>query len=273
MLGKQSDILILSYFLVSPAQIGYYNIACGVGVTVKTLLISGLSQVGVPIVVKTCEQDATRLTSVWELLVKFTALVSLPLLFWSILFARSLISVLYSDVYVEAAFYLQILGLFGLAERLLGGGASYSVLCVLGKERMVLLMRILVGITNLILNVFLVQSLGAVGVVLGTGFCNMIIVGIETLLLSQTLSLSYPSRFMFKLLSSVVVGGGCSLGMVYILSPALSIIQLTLAGALYFGLVSLAMYLLKPFDPKDVQMVSLIDVRLGRIANAVGNSR
>jgi len=268
-LGKQSDVLILSYFSVNPAQIGYYNIAYGLVGTIKTLFISGLGQVAIPIVVEANEQGAARLAQIWELLIKTTTVLSLPFLFFAVLFARPIISTIYSSDYLDSVFYLQLLGLFGLIERLLGGGASYSVLCALGKERVVLVLRAVIGIANLALNVFLVRALGTLGVVIGTGFFNAMIILFEMLVLSRYLALEYPWRFMLRTLLSMVAGGAFTFSVIRIIIPTPSFVQLVLAGALYCGAVGFAMYLLKPFDKVDADTISLVNARLGNLANVL----
>ena len=260
-INKQIDIILLGVFLISASNIGYYNIAFTLTITLSTLLLGGLEGISLSSLSEiAAKRDKRSLEKGWRILIKISVFLSVPILIFAIYFSKPLIQSLYSDVYLSAAILFQVFAIFGFMNRLLGGGAHITVLYAIGKERLALWLRISAGLTNLILDILLIPHYGAMGAIIATGFSSTAMLLVEFLVVRRYLCGAYPTAFVAKILCVSLL----SLGLVTLI-PITNIFSLVLAGAAY-GLAHVVfLYLIKPLEFEDKELLLKVNKTLSAI--------
>jgi len=261
-LGKQIDILLLGFFLISKSDIGFYNIAFTLSVTLSTLFLGGLEGISLSSLSEIEAKHGKKALELgWRSIIKTAAFLSIPITVFVIYFAKPIITFFYSVNYLPAAILFQVFALFGMASRLLGGGTHVTVLYAVGKERLALLLRLSAGLLNLILAILLIPHYGAIGAVVATGFSGVIIMILELNIVKRSLQAKYPTLFLTK----IVVASLLSLGVV-IFIPIINIYFLILTGIIYGFTWIGFLYLLKPLSHEEGDLLSKINKMIYKIS-------
>jgi O-antigen/teichoic acid export membrane protein/O-antigen ligase len=264
-LGKQMDILIMTAFLVSIVQVGYYNLAYQLGSTIGVVLISGLGGVGLAAMSAAAATGGlTRLAAMWRANVMLQVLLASPLQIICFVFADQIVSVIYGPRWVGAAFLLRIFLAFSMLGRLTGGGASQAALYVLGRQRSVLFVRWSALAINVILDITLIQVYGAVGVMFATGFTQLWVGVMEFLLLRRHLGAEYPFTYMLRVTGVSVVAA-----LLLTWWPTKGLVGLAIDFALFAVLLAIGMWALKTDERNDLTELMLASPRLKSLVDRV----
>jgi len=257
-LGRQADILLMGIFSVPTFEIGYYNIAFTLTMTLSTLLLGGFEGVSLSAL---AEIDAKHgkgsLGQAWSVIIKATNLLSLPVLIFAICFAREIVSALYSDAYLPTVVLFQVFALFALVIRLLGGGVHTTVLCATDREKLAFYLRLAGGILNLVLDLLLIPRYKAIGAIVATGSSGVVLMILEMWITMRYLRAKYPVSFLSKVLLVSLL----ALSIVRLI-PAQSIPSLIGTGLAYGAVIVGLLYLVKPLSEEDRALLAKANNRL-----------
>lgn len=256
-LGKQIDILLLGFFLISTSEIGYYNIAFTLSITLSVLFLGGLEGISLSSLSEIdTKRDRKSLELGWRIIIKIAVFLSVPVTLFAIYFAKPIITFFYSDTYLPAVILFQVFASFGLINRLLGGGTHITVLCATKRERLAFWLRLSAGLLNLILDILLIPYYGAMGAIIATGLSGVIIVALELSVVRHFLQGKYPIMFLAKITFASLV----SLGIVVFI-PIKNIYSLLWIGMAYSVSGIGVLLLLKPLEKEEKMLLLRLNNR------------
>ncbi len=241
-LGKQMDIMLMSFFAVSFVAIGYYNLAYQLGSIVGVLLISGLGGVGMAAMSAALAAGGRdRLASMWSASLMLQIVLAVPLQIVCLVLADQVITVIFGAQYAGAAPLLRIYLVFSIIGRFIGGGSNQSALYVIGRQRSVLLARWGGLVINVLLDVVFIQVYGPAGALFGTGFSQLWVGIMEYLMLRAKVPVRYPSGFALRItfiagLPAIVLLWWTPEGITGLVARCILFTLLALVGVLTFGL-------------------------------------
>ena len=258
-LGKELDVIVMSLYGISAIQIGFYNIAFVLTSYVRMAVSRGMSGVLQSAYATAYKRGGLQsLRKWWAITIKFQIVVVAPGVLTLILFAGNIFEVFLPD-FRAATELLQITGAFIWVHTVLGGGTHITAFYAVGKEKAVLLSRMIAGLLNLLLDVILIYFYGVTGAIVATGVA-LVIVGLLELFLSfHFLKAKYPIRFFLKF-------GLCSLFSATVSWPFIgeNLVSLILCSFVFIVSYVSAAWILKPFDSRDIEQIRNGSQRLGR---------
>ena len=262
-LGKQIDIILLQYFGVEAALIGYYNIAFSMYRFLASFILAGLGGIGLASISEIARKHGDESTAnAWSILTKFSIAVILPVMVFTIVHAREIIRALYSEEFMGAAVMLQVAMLFGMPVRLLGGGTNIGVLFALGRERAALYCKLAAGLSNLCLDCVLIPDhigpvrcaglgpMGAIVATLGTGAAMHVV---EFVLVRRMIRIEYPWRFCVKVVAASIVAVALSWR-----AGAATVPGVLCAGAIFLLAYGFLVVVLRPLSSYDAEVMSRV---------------
>ena len=245
-LGKQTDIILLNYFGVPSSQVGFYNIAFGFSLMLG-FLGNGLGPIFQAIFSETYGKGGAKgLADSWYIIAKIGFLTWFPVFAFALLYAPSIITIIFGGDFRLASGPFQILVTFNLVYALLNASFAMPVFYLINKKRIGLCLRISAGILNLILDIILIPKYGMLGAVYATG-ASMALIGIlEIGVVIKNIQARLPLVFYSKiilvfglaLLPTLLIGGE-------------TIIPIILKGVVYGISGIILMWLLKPMEERD----------------------
>lgn len=242
-LGKQSDILLLNYFLGKSPEIGYYEVAFSFTQAIGYAFVVGLTGVSLAIFSELSVTDPKKLAKSWELILKGMQLVLIPVLLFFIVYAKEIIPIIYTASFSDSIILFQVFSILMLASWIIGGGLNLTVLYSMGMQNSVLLSRTLSGIVNLILNILLIPKYKAMGAIIATGCSTILAISIELLWVRSRIYVRFPFNFLLK----IVVISVLSLSITFLYDVS-NIGTLLVSGLQYFFLFILLVYIFKIID-------------------------
>lgn len=258
-LGKQTDILLMGYFLIEKSQIGFYNIAYTLELTLSTFFLMGFGEIGLPIFSEIHHRNGeVGVGKAWLLLTKLQMFVVIPIMFFSIYYAKILIPGLYSNEYLPSVILFQIFAGFALVGTALGGGGNNKVaLLTINKERLDLYIRIGAGLLNLVLDILFIPKYGAFGAIVATG-CSVLLCGLTELFFTkQFIKIKFP----FLFLSKIVLASLISM-LLIIMFPAKNMYMVIFSGILYGFCCVFILFFIKPLNSDDKFILNKINPKL-----------
>ena len=199
-LGRYLDILLLGFFFVAKEEIGYYNIAFTLIMALTYLVTSGLSGIGLSAFSELeSKNNIVAIRNGWLKILKGYLFFLVPIFLFSIFNAEIIINYLFGSQFEKSANLFQVLGFFFMFSLFLGSGLNVTTLYSIHKEKMVLYLRILIGVINLVLDIILIPKYGALGAVMATGVATIAIISLEFSLVKNILKFKYPFLFVVKL--------------------------------------------------------------------------
>lgn len=145
-INRQSDSLLIGFFL-GPVALGFYNIAY----RMMTLLRELTSEFSKPVaysMLSAMQQDIPKLRNAYYTLMKFAAVIVIPVFLGVIVLADDVIIGLFGSQWTDSVKVLQILCLVGLFESVMQ--VNGSVLMSVGKPNLVLRIMLINATINLI---------------------------------------------------------------------------------------------------------------------------
>ena len=257
-LGKQSDILLMGFFLVSNRQIGFYALAFGLTEKLSILLTSGLVGVGLAAFSEIkAKQGPNGLAEAWRAVMAMVIALSFPIMVFFLTYAKPIILTLYSQEYLPSVVLFQVFAAFHLLMRLTGGGANSTVMYVMNKERTDFYLRLGAGVFNLALACVFIPRYGALGAITATGLAKLVVTVLEAVVARRYAPLRYPLGFVVKLVVSSTIALGISATV-----PGSSLFSLGAAAVVYGIAVVALLYVLKPLEERDKELLSQVDRRV-----------
>jgi O-antigen/teichoic acid export membrane protein len=254
-LGRQPDILMMRIILgeYSP-QIGYYLSASILLLVTEYIFLFGLGGTLVSIFSKLAHDDEKdnlgiypRLSRARKEIAGFQNVVLLPLCIYMMVFAPRVIQSIYGYHYDEAIPMIRIgLVALAIAVGIFGGGMQVTSLVAIRKERLVFRNRLFWGITNILVNIFLIKYYGGLGAIVGTQFSNTFSCGAEAFFTRQHIGKSLDIIGLLRIIfiSSLSVTAAYFLT-TFIISNGPPMIYVLVSGLLMVSSVFLLYYIFR----------------------------
>lgn len=230
MLSVQLDKLVISGFF-TPAQYAVFSIGA-----MELPLISILNNSVNAILLPHISSEPAKMTETYRAAVRKNALIIFPFAALGLIFAKPLITLLYTQRYVDAVPFFQVYLLI-LPLRV----ATYGIIFMaLKKTRYIMVNSIITLGLNLVLNLILVRMIGMMGAALATVFVTWISAFIYLYWMRHDLKLDLSELFPLKAIFKTAL--------VAALAGLLAMCVLWIFGQGWiFQLIALAVYLISFF--------------------------
>lgn len=249
-LGKQTDIILLNYFEISKFQIGFYNLAFRFSVMISFLAI-GIGPIFQAIFSEIYKKKgAEGLANSWATVAKITFLLSLPVFAFVFLYAPSIITIIYGEVFSPASKLFRILVSFKMVYVLMNASFAMPVFYLINRKKIGLYLRILAGVLNLVLDIILIPKYGVIGAVFATGASIALIGVLEIGVVIKNIHARLPILFYLK----IMVVFGLAL-LPTLLIDGETIFPIIFKGVIYSVNSVILMWFLKPIEEQDKQFV------------------
>jgi O-antigen/teichoic acid export membrane protein len=168
-LMTQSDILLMNYFHVEHAGIGYYHLVTGIGL-MAGFVLTGVGPLALSIFSEVYAVDSkSGLARSWREIVGFSAFLTIPLFVFLFFNAEALIVFIYGASFLPAAplltFFIAFLGL----SVVLGNNFTVSTLFVLHRRNTAMRTTVEGSALNVGMNLILIPLYGVTGALGATG--------------------------------------------------------------------------------------------------------
>lgn len=244
-------------FMTDDMEVGYYNAA----MNIKSILVSIVTSLGAVLLPRCTYYVEHRLMEEFRRVcakaLNFVVLSAVPLAVFFALFARQGILFLSGPAYESSVRPMQIimptLLLIGLTNIM-----GLQILVPLGREHVVLASVSAGAVTDLVLNMLLIPSLGASGAAIGTVTAEFLVLIIQYLALKSEISGLLRQIRMSKILPALLLGCAASLWV-----PLLCLgnfMTLLLAAVLFFS--AYGVFLLITKEPLATEIFHLILAKL-----------
>jgi len=265
---KQVSIILLTYFLVSNAQIAFFTLSFQLAHAASLLLVSGFGGVGgSALAAAFVGMNYSRLARSWQTLIKIETLLAAPVLVFCLFNAPIIAVILYGNDYSAVGPLLAIFLFFNIITRILGTTIHQSTLYVLQKPRLVVLAQF-AGLTSLILiGILLIPRWGPAGALVADGIAQILMGSLMLLFLWRDLPQKYPLGFTIRLLVAVTIAA--LPGIVW--HPA-GRVMLVVAGTAFLGLAVGLLVVMKPLSAVDVEMIGEVKPGVVRYLRWFGRS-
>lgn len=257
-LGRQSDLLLIGYFLRSADEIGQYSAASTLAMAVSSALLIGLDGVLLPVFSEVqARQGDERVGEVWRMALKLVAFLGIPALLFCTLYPETMVLAFYREAYLPSVILFQVAVALAAGGRALGGGVNSGALYALNREQVSLYIRASTAVLNLLLAIFLIPRYRALGAIIATGIAALVTMLAETLAVRRYTKGRYPFVFTGK----VVLASIFALAVTLLLRVE-SLRTLLGVAFLYMALVVGTLYLLKPLEERDKAVLARMHPRL-----------
>jgi len=265
---KQVSIILLTYFLVSNAQIAFFTLSFQLAHAASLLLVSGFGGVGgSALAAAFVGMNYSRLARSWQTLIKIETLLAAPVLVFCLFNAPIIAVILYGNDYSAVGPLLAIFLFFNIITRILGTTIHQSTLYVLQKPRLVVLAQF-AGLTSLILiGILLIPRWGPAGALVADGIAQILMGSLMLLFLWRDLPQKYPLGFTIRLLVAVTIAA--LPGIVWHPSGR---VMLVVAGTAFLGLAVGLLVVMKPLSAVDVEMIGEVKPGVVRYLRWFGRS-
>lgn len=242
------DIVILG-FVRSDIDVGYYNAA----VRIKTILVSIVTSLGTVLLPRASYYIENGMKEeflkISKKAIRFVAIAATPLMLYFILFAEEGIYFLSGEAYAGSILPMQIIMptlLFIGMSNILG----IQMLVPLGKEKVVLHSTIAGAVVDLIINIILVPSYGAIGAAVGNVVAEFVVWMYQYCHMKDMVRQAYKEIPYIPLIIGLVLGSVASLS-VKLLNLS-SFFALLLSAIIFFGVYMVVLILAKETLVMDI---------------------
>ena len=168
-LMTQSDILLMNYFHVDHASIGYYHLVTSIGV-MAGFVLTGVGPLALSIFSEAYAVDSRKgLSLAWRQIVGFSAFLTIPIYVFIFFNAHALITFIFGVQFLPASplltFYIGFLGV----SVVLGTNFTVSTLFVLHLRNTAMRSTVEGSLLNVGLNLILIPAYGVTGALGATG--------------------------------------------------------------------------------------------------------
>ena len=233
-----ADTFILGFFR-SEAEVGVYNIALPMATSFGIFLTS-FSHIFFPVASELVTlKKVTEIKRIYSIIARWIFLLSLPFAILFVFFSGSIIFYLFGEDYLSGTFALSILVL-GYFVNIITGPAV-DVLKVFDKLKFIFYFNLVIVISNIILNIFLIPKYGLNGAAVATAItlaAREIILFIKA---KKCINFTYQLKYYFKYLLAAIIS---IVGTYFVYTKFLnifsvvhSLLMLSLFFFIYFALI------------------------------------
>jgi len=259
MIMTWTDTLMLGYFR-STGIVGLYNAALPLARFIPITLTS-MVFVYTPIASQLYSRDKVYLLKKnYAALTKWTFAITLPLFLIFLLFPATTLNFLFESQYAKAGVALQILALGFFIHTFLGPNGA--TLTAIGKTKLLMWAALISAISNILLNVALIPSMG----IAGAAVASALSLALANILLSVKLyQISKIHPFTRNYLKPIIVSVIVAFIIYFIAHNFLTITfwMLPILFVLFLIIYCLALLFTKSFDKEDIEMLSAIENKTG----------
>lgn len=200
LMGKNSNVLILSFLMGTSPQISFYEIAFSLTQLIEYIFSIGFMGVALASFSSLAVTDFGKLKNLRSSVTKYLQLFVLPLSIFVLFYAEFVVTTVFSNQYRESVPLLRAFLIFTiLSVSFLGSGANTAVLFAIGKERVVFLIHLIFGVINILLIILFVPESGIFWAMIITGACLFSTVLSEFIFATRKIGIVYDFRFLFKI--------------------------------------------------------------------------
>jgi O-antigen/teichoic acid export membrane protein len=255
-----TDTLLLGFFKTS-IDVGVYN---AVTPLMQLLLVVpfAFTAIFTPVFAELYSKGMRdEMKKIYKTVTKWIFYINFPFFLLMAFFPKQILTLFFGAEYASGYLALIILSTANISISL--ALCSLSVLIVLKKTKHVTYITAGSSLINVILNVFLIQNYGIQGAALATGI---------TIVLGNSLMLLFSWHFtktvpLSKSLLKSVLAGILSLGSVFymlrILFVGIPVYVLIASFAVFLALYWFLLLLFKSFDKSDLEILSVIERKVG----------
>ncbi|HIZ87228.1 MAG TPA: lipopolysaccharide biosynthesis protein [Candidatus Coprenecus pullistercoris] len=231
-------LLIGKFF--SPSVMGLYSQARKLEEVASTSISGVVDQVSYPVLAEV-QDDRTRLAGATGRLVTSIAFFTLPLMFLLIAVAEPLITILYSDRWVECVPYFQVLCVAGMAVSL--QNINYFAVAATGRSRALLVWTIVKRSLSIVFIVAGFAALGIKGLLAGMVLAAFTVYAVNAALVSKYVGYRIGRQIADLLPVAAVSAAAFAAAYVPVMCDMADILQLVasvaLFAAVYLGISAL----------------------------------
>jgi O-antigen/teichoic acid export membrane protein len=249
--GKEIDIMVMNLFHLPWESIAAYSLGASLGVTLGFLgngtgpLFQGaLAEAAV-------NRERRHVGAIWQVAIKTSAVLWVPLLFFVFCFAPDIVARLYGSGFRRGARVFQAMALPQLAYSMLGGSFSGPLFFALRRQNLALSFRIAAGVLNLVLDFVLVPRFGIIGAIVGTSLA-MVAVGVSEMIMVYRLTrVLPPGLFLAKWLGAFAIAGLSAM-----LVPDLGWLVWGVRIVVYATVAVVLLRILRPLEAEERELLS-----------------
>ncbi len=256
LLAERSDIILLGLLNSDKEQIGIYNVGAMIVLKTSMLVVGSMRGLLLPTFSEAyARRKAEGLAQAWQFFLKVILIAIIPTFLFLFVHADQIINNLFTENYAHSAIILKLSVGFGILGWLFGTGLSMMILMTLNKGKTVLWIRFGAVMLNLLLNIILIPSYGAIGAIVGTGFSQLLINIVEFAIARRYVKVIYPFLFLGKLLfvSSMPL-------LVVVWLPGKGLWNLAVNGGVFLVLFLSVAYIVKFLTADERQRLSDISI-------------
>jgi O-antigen/teichoic acid export membrane protein len=233
--------------LMALRQVALFTAAFSLGHAAALLGVEGLGGVSIAIMSAAFTKTGRAgLATAWRAVIKLHVLLAVPLVVFCIPHATAIMQVLYTNTYTAAGPLLALFLGLNAAVQIAGGGSHEPALYVLGRQRWAVISRwgslgvLAIG------DLLLIPRFGPAGALLAVGVSQVAAEVFQLALVRRMVARRYPFGFIARLLAAMVLPVGVTL----LWRPG-SLPGLLVAGVIYAALFVACLWLIKPLDAED----------------------
>jgi len=251
----RTDLLMLGYFR-TVSEVGIYNVAVPTA-TLMFMVPTALLTLFMPVISELyARKKLQEISKLYTKVSKWTFTSNFPIFLLITLFSAQILRIMFGPEYVAGRQALSIL-IFGYTFYSLSF-TSENILGMLKKTKTIFWIILLITITNIFLNLFLIPAYGMVGGAISTSIS--FIIGSILMIFSSHKALKLQP-FKFNYLKEIIAGL-LSISLVYFLTRIL-FKPVPLYGLLLMLVIFMLVYLsllilLRNFDKEDIQILRTI---------------
>jgi len=253
------DSFMLGYF-VDTAAVGIYSIA---GTLARLLFIgySSMSVLFLPIATGFFAlEKREELGKFYKTATRWAFSISIPLLFFFLVFSREMIVAFYGLEYATGYLALIVLSLGFFVT--IAVGETQHLLKVIGKTRYELFNTLVAATANIALNFVLIPAYGLLGAAIATAIAYVIwnLIGLAEVFFELRV---HPYTWTYlKPIAAVLVA---TLAMLFVSQLVVieSLLMLIVTGIVFMGFYFLLLLLLKGFESEDIELLKLVAQKTG----------
>jgi O-antigen/teichoic acid export membrane protein len=261
-LGRQADVILLSYFVISAHVIGQYDVAMSLAQIINFGMTTGLYGISIASFASVAATNEKLLPKYWESLSRAVVVAVVPAFVFAIFFADILVPAIYSPQYTAGVPFFQVYAVALIFTRFLGGGIAADYFLAAGKTRILLAASGASGLLNLALAFLLIPSFGAVGAVYATGISALVNAGIHGLYSRRLLRIHFPLAVGFSMIASSAVSAILARWLGWNIAGG-NVVVLLFLYASFFVVIS---YIVKPLAYEDIDLLRVFGERAFRFA-------
>jgi len=175
-LMTQSDVVLMNFFRVDSANVGFYHLATGLGGMMAFLLI-GVAPMALSLFSETFARSShSGLVPLFRDILGIACFLTAPIYVFFIFNSSAILQFIYGAEFAGASGLLIAFSIFAGLQTALGINFSYSLLFVLKRSRLALRSTAEASVFNLALNMAMIPAYGAMGAVIGTGLSMLYMV-------------------------------------------------------------------------------------------------